>query len=208
MERPTSAERRPSAWTSAPGAKHAFALLTLLVAVALCGCSTDTATTNGLAATAPVPVKLQSSAIHGTTIPALYTCDGRNISPPLSWGAVPSSVEELALFLVATGLTKGGQATLSIEWAMAGIKPTSHGLRAGEVPHGAFLLPTSSGRRRYSICPSRGSQRYSFALLALPPGARAQPGLTANVLFRNLNSSTREDAAAAIGTLSATYTRR
>lgn len=30
-------------------------------------------------------------------IPSKYTCDGENISPPLSWDGVPEEAESLAL---------------------------------------------------------------------------------------------------------------
>jgi phosphatidylethanolamine-binding protein (PEBP) family uncharacterized protein len=186
------------------------ALLALLATIALSGCANEaTTTTNSLAPSPPAGLKVTSSAIHGKQLPALYTCDGKDISPPISWGAVPASVEELALFILAPGRAKNGAATLSIEWVMAGIKPSLHSLPAGKVPRGAFLLAGSKGHTRYSICPPHGATRsYSFTLLALPRGARAGPGLPGPVLLRYLNEPTAQDQAAAIGYLPVSYTRR
>src|SRR5205085_2439655 len=43
-------------------------------------------------------IKLTSSAFQeGGMIPAQYTCDGKNISPPLAWNDVPADVKTLAL---------------------------------------------------------------------------------------------------------------
>ena len=43
-------------------------------------------------------LELVSSAFQtGGTIPRQYTCDGKDISPPLSWSEPPSSSESLAL---------------------------------------------------------------------------------------------------------------
>jgi len=35
----------------------------------------------------------------GASIPARYTCDGENVSPPLEWGDVPPEAESLALIV-------------------------------------------------------------------------------------------------------------
>ena len=43
-------------------------------------------------------IKLKSSAFdEGGMIPAKYTCDGEDISPPLAWSGVPESAKSLAL---------------------------------------------------------------------------------------------------------------
>jgi phosphatidylethanolamine-binding protein (PEBP) family uncharacterized protein len=209
MRRLTPASSRLSAGTPMHRAGGTTAVLALLAAIVLSGCSNVSTSNNGLAAPAPVLVKVKSSAIAGKTLPAVFTCDGKNIWPPLSWGAVPSSVEELALFALAAVRTKGGRTAIKIEWAMAGIKPTVHSLAAGEIPHGAFVLANTSGKRQYSICPPRGhTQRYSFSLFALPPGARAFAALPSTALLSNLNTPRRGAQATAFGFLSANYTRR
>ena len=35
----------------------------------------------------------------GEPIPAKYTCDGANVSPPLSWGEPPAGTQSLALIM-------------------------------------------------------------------------------------------------------------
>jgi len=43
-------------------------------------------------------ITLTSSAFEeGGAIPSKYTCDGADVSPPLSWAGVPEGTESLAL---------------------------------------------------------------------------------------------------------------
>jgi hypothetical protein len=186
------------------------AAIATLSAIAVSGCSNVASTTsNGLAAVKPARVTLSSSVVHDKKLPALYTCDGRNISPPLSWGAVPSNVGELVLFLLSTRRGTEGRPVLSIEWGLAGIKPGLHSLRAGEVPRGAFELTGSNGHKRYSICPPRGqAESYSFAVFALPADARATPHIPGPSLFSNLNDPTPQDESPAAGAFTVVYKRR
>jgi phosphatidylethanolamine-binding protein (PEBP) family uncharacterized protein len=182
-----------------------------LAAVALSGCSnTSSGATNSLAAVKPIVLPISSSALHGRRLPALYSCDGRNISPPISWGALPSDVEELALFLVNTARDKEGRTVLSLDWGLAGLKPRLHGLRAGEIPPGAFeLTGTHDGKKGYSVCPAHGEVvSYSLAIFALPAGARATRGMRAVSLLRNLtNQQTPQDESPASGSLTFVYRR-
>lgn len=211
MRRPTPVMHRPGASTSMRAMRGATMLLAMLTVLALGGCGTGTTTSasNALAAKPPVKVTLASSAIHGQRLPALYTCDGRNISPPLSWGTIPATVGEVALFAIGGHPVAGGRTAVSIEWVLAGLSPKLHHLRAGEVPRGAFLLTGTAGRRRYSLCPAKGKTvSYKFVLLALPQTARASPGLPGPALLRNLTEPVAQDQSPAVGTLSTRYTRR
>lgn len=184
-------------------------LAALALALTLSGCGSSADGSAGVA-TQPAHVALTSSAIRDAKLPALYTCDGRDISPPLSWGALPSSVEEVAIFALGAHREANGQTLASIEWALAGVRPGLHELRAGEVPHGAFLLAGSAGRRRYSICPKKGeTEHFTFVLYALPQGARASPTITSTALFENLTESgVARDETPAAGGIAANYTRR
>jgi len=193
----------------APNAVRAMPILAVLAALALGGCGGSADGSAGVA-TQPARVSLTSSAIHDTKLSALYTCDGRDISPPLAWGAVPSSVEEVAIFALGAHRAANGQTLGSIEWALAGVRPGLHALRAGEVPHGAFLLAGTAGKRRYSICPHKGeTEHFTFVLYALPHGARASPKISSAALFDNLTESgAAQDETPAAGGIPANYTRR
>ena len=57
---------------------------------------------NSLAAekTGKDPMQLTSTAFtEGAAIPARYTCDARNTSPPLKWSGIPASARSLALIV-------------------------------------------------------------------------------------------------------------
>lgn len=161
--------------------KSVVLLLAAALALALGGCGEPSSTTTSSTSSRTIHIAFASPAVHHDALPALYTCDGRDISPPVVWGQVPATVEELAVFAVE--LPSGS----SVAWAMAGVAPALHRLGAGEVPRGAYLLQTNSGRKQYSICPPRGREAgYAFAILALPPGVRATPRITGAALLHNL----------------------
>jgi phosphatidylethanolamine-binding protein (PEBP) family uncharacterized protein len=190
-----------------------IALLAVIAASALSGCGDSSGTVGGSTVLSsvepPYDLSLRSPAVHGGVLPAAYTCDGRDVSPSFSWRSAPSGLEELALFALGKSSGAHGRSVTTIEWAVAGISPTTHRMRAGEVPHGAFVLAASDGRRRYSLCPAPGqSRRYTFALYALPRLTRVTAEINSRVLLTNLTESTNvENLSPAAGTLSVTYTR-
>ncbi len=173
-----------------------------IAAGALAGCgsgtvaSSTTATTRSLEVTSPALTARQA-------LPALYTCSGRNILPPLKFGKIPASTAELALFLLDLGHTEstgGGalQAKLKVAWAVHGLKPTLTGVAAGKLPREAI-----AGHQRYSVCPPKGSTgQYMFRLYALPRPVSIPRGLNDLEAFRKINRSS-----SAVGYFLSTYTR-
>jgi phosphatidylethanolamine-binding protein (PEBP) family uncharacterized protein len=168
---------------------------------ALAGCGTASPT----ASSARVPaLEVSSPTIAaGKPIPVRYTCSGKDVSPPISWRDVPSNTAELALFLLALGHAKpvagkGVEATVTVAWAVHGLKPTLHGIAAGRLPAGAI-----TGRRRYSICPPKGVRgEYLFRLYALPAPLQLARGISDLEAFRRVNR-----ASSAVGYLLAEYKR-
>lgn len=184
--------------------KHTYFGASLLLALSLTACGTAAPSRTARRPAARIP--LTSPAIKHGALPARYTCDGSNVAPPLRWGAIPSGIEELAIF--ALGITHK-QPPVSVEWAIAGVNPALHKIAAGELPSGAFFELTSNGGRRYSICPSRGkTEQYDFLIYALPPGRNANPSIPGTALLYNLTAATPEDRAPAEGGFLASYTRK
>lgn len=227
MRRPLEAISRAASISRAVRSSHAArsssaawswsAVLLLALALAGCGGSSPASPASfGAKSTKSAAtgkggsiVSLTSSAITGTEIPARYTCDGENIAPPLKWGEVPSSSKEVVLFAIAVPPRGSRQSTGSVEWAMAGVKPTLHELSAGELPPGAFLEQASDGQRHYSICPPKGqTRRYAFILYAVPPLVRVSSHINGARLLRNLTEGIPQYLADAVGEFSASYTRR
>jgi phosphatidylethanolamine-binding protein (PEBP) family uncharacterized protein len=184
--------------------KQAYLGASLLLTLSLTACGTAAPSQTP---TAPVAtIRLTSPAIKHAKMPARFTCDGRNVAPPLQWGEVPVSVTELAIF--AVGVTHK-QPPVSIEWVMAGVNPTLHKIAAGALPSGAFLEPTSNGKRHYSICPAKGhAEQYHFMVFALPAGRKAAASIPGPVLLHYLTAATPEDLAPAEGEFAATYKRK
>jgi len=185
----------------------AIPCLLLLLALALSAC--------GSAGSGGVAIRFKSPALDGESLPALYTCDGRDVSPPVEWGAVPSTSRELALFMLALTPNPSTHGYLTtIEWALAGVNPALHRLAAGELPPGAHLglYEARKGRflpQRYSVCPPRGrTVRYQFALYSVPAGIVVPEKFLSTRLLALLGNPESSYRAIAGGAFVASYTRR
>ncbi len=179
----------------------------LLCALVLGGCGAD----SPAAAKAVPKINVRSTAISGDVLPARFTCDGRDISPPLEWGAVPPSVGRLALFLIGfTPDAATGGYSISVEWAVAGLNPALHRLAAGQLPAGAYLgVATDGKRQRYSVCPKKGtSVHYQFELYGIPASIVVSPQFAGASILSALTTPNSPTPAAAHGGFVAIYTRK
>ncbi len=115
------------------------------------------------------------------TIPKVYSCEGRDMSPPLQWEGVPEGTKSFALTCVDPDAPAGDW----IHWIVWNIPSAMQGLEAGINPEEQqfFSQGTNSwGRSGYGgPCPPRGHglHRYFFTLYALrvekinlPPSAQ------------------------------------
>ena len=74
----------------------AFSIAVLLIVSA--ACSSTSSTTSDKTVGVALPMTLTSTAfVDGGAIPTDFSCDGRNISPPLSWSAPPSATQALVI---------------------------------------------------------------------------------------------------------------
>jgi Raf kinase inhibitor-like YbhB/YbcL family protein len=129
-------------------------------------------------------VDLRSSAFRDRgTIPERYSCDGSNLSPPLSWSDVDDHAAELAL-VMADFDAEGG---IFHHWVVLGIPPDVRSMAAGKLPPGAVTALTTSGNAGYvGPCPPIG-ERHEYLLtlfplerkLALPEGTPTKDALDA-----------------------------
>ncbi len=111
-------------------------------------------------------MQLSSSAFkEGEFIPQRYTCDGRNISPPLQWSGVPDGAKSLVLVCDDPDAPMGTW----VHWMVVNIPAETTGLEEAEpVPGAAYELKNSSGHTHYDgPCPPGGVHRYFFKLYAL-----------------------------------------
>jgi hypothetical protein len=109
---------------------------------------------------------LSSDAFQaGGEIPAGYTCDGRNLSPELSWKNVPAGAKSLALVVRDPDAPSGD----FLHWAVVDIPPGVSQLAAGARPPAPSReLANDAGTAGYTgPCPPSGRHRYVFTLYAL-----------------------------------------
>ncbi|MFA9262795.1 MAG: YbhB/YbcL family Raf kinase inhibitor-like protein [Undibacterium sp.] len=111
------------------------------------------------------PFRLHSPAFaYGGMIPPEYTCDGRNINPPLSIENVPEDAEALAL-IVEDPDSPGG---MWIHWKLWNIDPRTTFIKEGSTPKAATIGINTFGQAKYGgPCPRSGEHSYVFRLYAL-----------------------------------------
>lgn len=177
----------------------------LLSALALTGCGSS-----GPAKIPHTSISFKSPAIVGTAIPARYTCDGQDISPPFEWGAVPAGTRELVILLlgIVPSFTPG-KYTVATDWGIAGLNPALHKLAAGQVPPGAHLGRTAEGSSHYTLCPSKGvTANYQFSVYAVPTSVTVPQEFGDQQVLSGLASNNPTLASRSSGGFPAAYKRR
>lgn len=100
----------------------------------------------------------------GGTIPAKYTCDGADVSPPLAIGAVPPGTVSLALIMDDPDAPMGTW----VHWVVWNIPAQTREIPENSVPAGASQGRNDWKRNSYGgPCPPSGTHRYFFKLYAL-----------------------------------------
>jgi Raf kinase inhibitor-like YbhB/YbcL family protein len=116
-------------------------------------------------------MRLTSAAFEdGAEIPAKYTCDGANVSPPLTWSEVPATARSLALVVDDPDAPDPASPTTTwVHWVILDLPPDSHGLKenVGRLAHGGFGANDWDRAAWGGPCPPRGRHRYMFKLYAL-----------------------------------------
>ena len=104
--------------------------------------------------------------VDNTPIPAEYSCNGRNVPPPLRWENVPDGTESLALVVDDPDAVGG----LYVHWVVTGIPLSTTEIVDGALPQGAQVSLNSGGKAAYlGPCPPAGTgvHHYRFQLYAL-----------------------------------------
>jgi len=124
---------------------------------------------------------LKSSVFEiGGMIPPKYTCDGSDMSPPLSWSAVPAKTKSLALIADDQDAPRGTW----VHWVAWNIPATVPSLEEGVPKRDTFPNGMKQGTTDFrSIgyggpCPPSGTHRYFFKLYALDATLNLPPGTT------------------------------
>ena len=101
---------------------------------------------------------------HGEGIPARYTCDGTDASPPLAIGRIPPTARTLALIMDDPDAPSGNW----VHWVVWNIPVQTREIPENVLPHGASQGRNGWKRNSYGgPCPPSGTHRYFFRLYAL-----------------------------------------
>lgn len=109
------------------------------------------------------PMKITSQAFQNNTeIPARYTCQGENISPPLEISDVPTNTKSLALIVDDPDAPNKSW----VHWVIWNISPSTTTIP--ENAHFENIGLNDFGQNNYGgPCPPSGIHRYFFKIYAL-----------------------------------------
>jgi Raf kinase inhibitor-like YbhB/YbcL family protein len=105
---------------------------------------------------------------HNRSIPSFHTCDGKDISPHLTWSEAPEGTKSFALSCIDPDAPMGD----FIHWFIYNIPATVTEIpQGGPLPAGAQEISNDFGQKAYGgPCPPSGTHRYFFVLYALKIG--------------------------------------
>ena len=109
-------------------------------------------------------MKITSPAFENRQlIPSKYTCDGKNINPPLHFSEIPAGTRSFVLIVDDPDAPAGTW----IHWIVYNLPPDVTTIQEGAMPDG-LQGKNSFGKSSYGgPCPPSGIHRYYFKLYAL-----------------------------------------
>ena len=152
--------------------KNKIVIIVMVVMIAIIGCSNQSGNisdTNKLKENISgnsevISMRLTSTAFENNgLIPSEFTCDGDDLSVPLSIRAVPANAKSLALIMDDPDAPVG----TFVHWVIWNLPPETKDIMKGNAPSG-LQGRTDFGKTGYGgPCPPSGTHRYFFKLYAL-----------------------------------------
>jgi Raf kinase inhibitor-like YbhB/YbcL family protein len=99
-------------------------------------------------------------------VPAPYTCNGENISPPLEFGDIPPRTKSLVLIVEDQDAAPDAW----VHWLVFNIPPSTTSVPAGDIPEGGTEGIANGGTHGYEGPCSKyfsGTHHYYFRLFAI-----------------------------------------
>lgn len=129
-----------------------------------------------------MPFQIATTAFSsGGTIPKNYTCDGPDLSPPLTWKDAPAGTQSFALIADDPDAPAGTW----VHWVVYNVPSTTKELPEGVQKSEKLPDGTLQGRNDFrkigygGPCPPPGKpHRYFFKLYALDTKLSLEPGAT------------------------------
>ena len=135
-------------------------------------------------------MEIKSSAFtEGTLIPSIYTCDGKNVSPPLAWSNAPEGTKSFSLICDDPDAPMGTW----VHWIIYNIPPNTKKL-SENIPKDSVLengaLQGTNDFRKIGYggpCPPGGTHRYFFKLYTLDIVLNLEAGKIKEELLNNMS---------------------
>ena len=135
-------------------------------------------------------IKITSSAFaDGGLIPAKYTCDGADVSPPLQWDVVPEGAKSIALICDDPDAPMGTW----VHWVLFNLPAQAKDLAENippdkTLPDGAKQGTNDFRRIGYGgPCPPSGTHRYFFKIYALDTELDLEAGASKRQLLKAMD---------------------
>ena len=119
-------------------------------------------------------IKITSTAFQpGGSIPSKYTCEDRDLSPPLAWSGAPSGTKTFALIVDDPDAPDPAKPQrVYVHWVLHNLSAATVALAENAskkgLPNGAVQGKNDWGKAEYGgPCPPIGRHRYFFKLYAL-----------------------------------------
>lgn len=142
-------------------------------------------------------MQITSSAFtEGSMVPAKYTCDGQDISPPLEWKNVPAGTKSFALVSDDPDAPMGTW----VHWVAYNIPSNITKLDEDVKPEKEFKNKMRQGSNSWpkigygGPCPPSGTHRYYFTLFALDTVLDIKPGATKAQVLQAMKGHALEEA--------------
>lgn len=125
-------------------------------------------------------MKLTSSAFQeGKVIPSLYTCEGKNINPPLEFGEIPNNTKSLVLIMDDPDVPKNLRPSgMYDHWIVFNMPPSASKIEENSSPPGIQGKNTGGENAYKGPCPPDAQHRYFFKLYALDTLLDLKEGVT------------------------------
>ena len=150
-----------------------------------------------------INMKLTSSVFENDgEIPSKYTCDGKNISPPLEISGVSEAAKSLVLIMDDPDAVKPAGKVWD-HWIVFNIPTTTKEIEEGDNPQGVMGKNTRGNLTYGGPCPPDARHRYFFKLYALDTTLNLKEGSTKNEVEQTMQGHIIEQT-----TLIGTYEKK
>lgn len=105
--------------------------------------------------------------VANASIPSTYTCDGKNISPPLTISGVPVDARSLVLIMDDPDVPAASGVKIWDHWVVFNMPPTVTDIPEATQPQGTKGKGTRGSLAYGGPCPPDREHRYFFKLYAL-----------------------------------------